>query len=252
MIAIKFAFGFKMNNMISLFTYTHTNCIDLWEPYLDSLDLYLPNISSTVAANKFYEDYGRHRFVSYDDDGMYCQEMIKCVNENIDTDYFIYMQEDFFLYDKVNVSLLKDYVSVLENTDFSFVRLLKCGHVTNIKHTDTLYLVSESGSTHQTMTAFSMQPTIWKKKDFLRLYQRANCAKFKENWEYTLAMNSLNMNGLYHYNGERQIGGHYDSSVFPYIATAVVRGKWNTVEYGDLLEPIFAKYEIDKSERGEL
>ena len=240
-----------MNN-ITIFTYTHDNCVDLWEPYLDSLDKYLPEIKSIVCANKLYEDYGRHRFISYDDDGMYCQEIVKCINENIDTDYFIYMQEDFILYDKVNISLLQEYVSVLENTDFSFVRLLKCGDVTDIKYMDSLYLISPSGNAHQTMTAFSMQPTIWKKKEFMRLYEKANCPKFKENWSYTLAMNSLYINGLYHYTGEKRIGGHHDSSVFPYIATAIVRGKWNSSEYGDLLEPIFTKYQIDKYQRGEL
>lgn len=235
-----------------MFTYTHTNCMDLWEPYLDSLDTHIHDIPSVMCANKPYEDYGRHKFISYDDDAMYCQEIIRCINENIDTDYFIYMQEDFVLYDKVDVSLLKDYISVLENSDFSFIRLLKCGYVTNIKYKDTLYLVSESGNTHQTMTSFSMQPTIWKKKDFVKLYEKANCPKFKENWAYTTAMNDLNMNGLYHYSGEKQIGGHHYSDIFPYIATAVVRGKWNTSEYGDMLEPIFAKYEIDKSQRGEI
>ena len=60
-----------------------------------------------------------------------------------------------------------------------------------------------------------------------------------------------NIKGLFHYNNENKRGlSHYDSSVYPYIATAVVKGKWNFREYKKELLDILNKLNIDYSKRG--
>ena len=43
---------------------------------------------------------------------------------------------------------------------------------------------------------------------------------------------------------------HYDSLVFPYIATAINKGKWNYNEYQKELDELFTEYEINPFERG--
>jgi hypothetical protein len=43
---------------------------------------------------------------------------------------------------------------------------------------------------------------------------------------------------------------HYDSPDFPYVATAIVKGKWNISEYEKELEGIFDEFDIDKEFRG--
>ena len=64
-------------------------------------------------------------------------------------------------------------------------------------------------------------------------------------------MNLLKINGLYcYYNEPKRGSNHHDSSVFPYIATAIVKGKWNCLEYRKELEPIFKNYNIDRYLRG--
>jgi len=238
---------------ITLFTYTHTNCKDLWEPYLDSLDENFPEVESVVAANELYEDCGRHRFCAYNDDENYCNEIVRCLREQVHTDFFIYMQEDFFLLSKPNVLALNRYTEFLSQSTASFVRLIKCGDVTNIPVKDDLYWVTNPGTPHVSMTAYSMQPTLWKKTDFIKLYLKAGCQKFKENPRYISALNETNMNGGYAYNGEPLRGqNHHDSNVFPYVATAIVRGKWNTLEYPKEMKVLFDRYNIDPSTRGEL
>ena len=43
------------------------------------------------------------------------------------------------------------------------------------------------------------------------------------------------------YKGENKRGAHhYDSSVYPYIATAIVKGKWNVTEYKNELTNIIS------------
>ena len=45
---------------------------------------------------------------------------------------------------------------------------------------------------------------------------------------------------------------HCDSIVFPYIATAISKGKWNTSEYKKELNFLFKEYNINPKERGEI
>ena len=45
-------------------------------------------------------------------------------------------------------------------------------------------------------------------------------------------------------------GNHYDSNVYPYIATALVRGKWNINEYPNELGNILKNYNIEINKRG--
>ena len=45
---------------------------------------------------------------------------------------------------------------------------------------------------------------------------------------------------------------HHDSSIFPFIASALVRGKWNLSEYSNELIPLVLEYNIDLSLRGGL
>ena len=43
---------------------------------------------------------------------------------------------------------------------------------------------------------------------------------------------------------------HWDSGIYPYFATAIVKGKWSIGDYGDLLEDILEENKVDILERG--
>ena len=45
-------------------------------------------------------------------------------------------------------------------------------------------------------------------------------------------------------------GGHYDDKCLPYIATALVAGKWNIGEYQEELDALAEEYDVDLSVRG--
>jgi hypothetical protein len=64
-------------------------------------------------------------------------------------------------------------------------------------------------------------------------------------------MNRIGMKGMYHYDNEPKRGSnHFDTNVYPYIATALVKGKWIMSEYDEELSPILDKNNIDKNKRG--
>ena len=45
---------------------------------------------------------------------------------------------------------------------------------------------------------------------------------------------------------------HYDSNAYPYVATAIVKGKWNMSGYPNELNRILKENNIDKNVRGEV
>jgi len=238
-----------MNNL-ALVTYTHSNCRDVWPSYFTRLNHFLNEIDSFVFNDKPFEEYSRHKFLTYDDVSPYYLEYTKCLNQ-FDHKYVIYMQEDFILYLRPNLELLNRYLNILEKDhSISYIRLLRCGDVTSQQYEDNLFYISKDGRSNQSINSYSMQPTIWRKADLIKLYETAARPKFGEYIEYAHAMNKLNINGLYHYSNEKSRGGHFDSSVFPYIATAIVKKKWNVSEYPDELKSVFREFKINPNLRG--
>ena len=76
-----------------------------------------------------------------------------------------------------------------------------------------------------------------------------------EDQQFEIAANKvcqhLDMRGLYSYHGEPKRGiYHHDSIVFPHIATAIIKGKWNLSEYPTELTPLLEKYNINPEVRG--
>jgi hypothetical protein len=237
--------------MLSLFTYTHTNCSDVWPAYYGRLHTYFNSLPSFSMVNSDVILPYKNVVLKYDDNESYADEFIRCLQQ-IPFDFFIYMQEDFILYDYPKMKEIERCLTKLQDSNFSFVRLIKCGKVTDIEIDQNLFLISENEKSHSSPDSYSMQPTIWKKNDFISLYKSCNKPKFGEDIEYSYTMNKLNMNGLYYYNKEpkRIASDHYDSSIFPYIATAVVKKTWNYNQYRDELDSVFKEYNIDKMKRG--
>lgn len=235
---------------ITLFTYTHTNCKDLWPIYFDLLDQHAPNFKSIVASDIQCDEYKNHRFVQYEDKN-YCQEIANIIEQNVKTEYMIYMQEDFFLYDIINTNELKYVTDFLDETIVSYVRLIKCGHITQVPIKEKIYWVQTPNMQHDSVTSVSFQPTLWKTKDYIQVYRNTQYTKFQEGIEFAKSMNKLNYYAAYYYNQEPKRGGmHWDSSIFPYVATAIVKGKWNVSEYPNELVNILNEYKVDVESRG--
>ena len=75
--------------------------------------------------------------------------------------------------------------------------------------------------------------------------------RFVQEYIGNVLCKNLNINGLLCYTGEPKRGiYHYDSYVFPIIATAITKGKWNVSEYKKELEPLLVEFNIDTSKRG--
>jgi len=225
--------------------YSNSNCIDLWEAFQKQMFKH-SKLKLYLISDKEPVDFGLAGVSIYDNSEPYYKVWVDGLNK-FNEDYFIYLQEDFFLYDDINESKLNEYLDFLKNNPkYSFVRLFKCGHVNNNKITETLYEIESKNH-----DIFSMQTTIWRTSDYIKLMEYVKDDKWLENDKYRKAAIELNLNGVYHYDNEQKRGWtHYDSSIYPCISTALNKGQWNLSEYPKELKPILDEYCIDILKRG--
>ena len=232
--------------MINQIVYSNSNCSDLWEMFIKQNEKHC-KMPLYFTSDKLPENY-HNNFLKYNNEEPYYKIWAEAA-QTFGKDYFIYLQEDFVLYADVNQEKINEYVEFLKNNPkYSFVRLLKSGNLSNKKLSLTLFEI-ESTNTN----IFSMQPTIWRTSDYIMLMNLTKNFKWLENDSYRNTMIKFNMMGAYHYDGEERGGQmHFNSNVYPYIATALVSGKWNMSEYGLQLNKFFTEYNIDMNKRGKL
>lgn len=236
---------------VAFILYSHTDYSDVWEAFFGQTEEYLPASfprymfvdRKCKALRETPDDFS----VSYyDDQEPYSNRVASCL-ENISEEFCIFQHEDMMLYDKPDMKKLKKYVEVLKkDKDLDFVKLLKGGDIDDEpydRHKD-LFLVKK--------WLIAIQPAIWRTETLLKVFQT-----FKDKGIWDLERDAqekcrqMGVKGVYCYNGESQRGSHHwDSSVYPYIATAINKGRWNVAEYGSELEEIFHEYDIDRSKRG--
>lgn len=225
--------------------YTNTNCSDLWDVFQKQNKKHT-NIPLYMISDKEVDNIPASNLFIYNNEDQYYKVWMDALTK-FNSEYFIYLQEDFFLYSDVNQVKLDEYVEFLKtNPDYSFVRLLKSGQLGSKKLSDTLYEIEASNP-----FIFAMQATIWRTVDYINLMRSVKEDKWLETSKYAYTMHRIGVKGAYHYDGEPKRGGnHWDSNVYPYIATALVKGKWIMSEYGNELRPILVENNIDINKRG--
>ena len=97
----------------------------------------------------------------------------------------------------------------------------------------------------------TVQPTIWKRSSFVRFLEEVRGMSV---WEFETAsakaMRRIKLRALQpKFSGVRRGRHHRDSAVYPYVATAIVKGKWNFSEYPEL-EKILETNGLDPRARG--
>lgn len=227
--------------MISI-VYTNSKCNDVFDIFKNEYIKFnkLPLITISDDKGDFI----------YNENIPYYKRWVEPLKQ-ISSEYFIYHQEDFILYDYVDEKKLEYCKSFLQkNQNYSFVKLIKSGiNLKNNLISECLYEINKDA-----FPLYSMQATIWNKNKFIELYENTkNVSSFwwHEEDKYQKTCIDLNINGVYYYNNEKKRGmNHYDSTIYPYIATAVVKGKWNLSEYKNELLPLLLKHNIDINKRG--
>jgi hypothetical protein len=236
-----------MNNQIALITWTHNEYSDIWPLYFGRLDKHVNYQKSYIFLDEQSDKIeDKHIQLVNNDKEPFYKRFMDCLNQ-IDEEYVLYLQEDHIFYDDCQEHELDRVFEFLKNNDYSCVRLIKSGELGGPQIAENLYEIPKN-STY----SFSQQSAIWKRADLLKLFElyKPNTYRDVEAFGST-AMRYARLKSCYYYNNEPQRGSlHYDSSIFPYVATAVCKGQWNLSQYPKILKEALEEYQVDHTIRG--
>lgn len=229
-----------MNN-ITLLTYTHSKCADLHYAYFDRLNKYFPDMHNivTMCNEQLVTQFGTN--IVYQDETPYSHQMKTSLNI-IQTDYVIYSQEDYILFDSVKTNEIVKAIHVMDNDPrIGFIRLIHSGlgQNCNNQYNDDYRFVDKSSEYY-----YSTQIAIWRKPVLLQMFTLSNVGSIFDEPLNSAYLRQLDIYGLYEIPRGKQVGNHYNSYSYPYIATAKTKGRWNIEEYPAELSAIFKEYQL--------
>lgn len=224
-------------------TYTHSKAKDLHPAYFGRVHKYFPQMTNIYIACNEAVSYGTT--VIYSDAERHATQMMNILDSTL-SKYVIYCQEDYILCDYVNIDALNEFVGVMDADDIPFIRLIESGvgTVSRVYNDELSYIGTDSPY------YFSTQATIWNKDVLYNMFKTSNVQSIFQEPDNTPYLLSLTNRGLFTSKRGAVVGGHYNSLYYPYIATAVVKGKWNMREYSNELSEIFGEFNLNPSIRG--
>jgi hypothetical protein len=229
-----------MGISVPIIVYTHTDMKDIWPMFFGQLKKYIGDTKVYVAVNEDDTQISDYIRIIYDDTKEYTERW-KDILDKIDEETFMFMHEDMILFDKLNFELLEKYIGYVSNKVVDSVKLILAGSEFAQSSIDSTLVTNE-------YSKFSIQPTITRKSIFK---EKVNNVSSLNIWQFEEAISITGKDFMVRVGGERKRGiYHYDSLVFPYIATAINKGKWNLNEYTKELNPMFEEYNINPFERG--
>lgn len=239
--------------------YTHSDYADVWPMYFGQQSKHFEAFSSNyVFVDRHCEDIPKHYTqILYDDSEPYVDRLLTCLAQ-VPEDIIFLDHEDMILFDYPMMGPLLDYVRVVKQTSakgtkprgLDFVRLIRGGKYFSVKYRGARQL---RRLLKRSPWIFSIQPSFWKRERLMELlhkHSKEHIWDFEARAQATCREISIR-GGFSSARGPKRGGMHWENPVYPFIATAIVKGRWNTGEYGEELSRLFASYGIDPQIRGE-
>lgn len=209
--------------------------------YFDVLDIFFEEQKKQgLEANKYIlfsdiEFNNQIKTIKYQNNETYAKRLKTCL-EKISSEIILYQHEDMFLYDSPNINKINKYIDFLKKSQYSFVRLARTGdcEIKQVREITSLYEINNESNDF-----FAVQPTIWKRKEMINFLENGiNMSIWDLEINSSQIAKKSKIFGLMHFENENKRGGHYNSTVWPYVATAIIKGKWNFIEYSEELTKI--------------
>ena len=221
---------------MKILVYTHSDYSWVWKYWHQQTDKFLQNFDKICMSNSnssFRDDY---LVIKYNDELTYKNRVLSCLNDIDDNEIVLFCHEDMFLYKKPNFKIIDEYINLVKNDNCELVKLIRA-----FENLDKSNL-HEKLFKNPDKQLFSIQPTIIKVKTLKHIYKTVpgdNIWEFEANTSKKYLKDIISLCS-FDLNVDKKRGKfHYDSSVYPYICTAVIKGKWNFKEYKKELFEIF-------------
>jgi len=221
---------------MKILLYTHSDYSWVWKFWHQQTDKFLNDYEKICLVNTnsfFREDY---QIIKYDDKYTYKDRILSCLDQIDDEEIVIFCHEDMFLYKKPDFITINQYIDLINNEKCSLIKLIRAFE--DLKKTN----LHEKLFINPDKQLFSIQPTLIKIKTLKYIYKTVpgnNIWEFEANTSRKYLNNLISLCS-FDVNFDKKRGKfHYDSSIYPYICTAVIKGKWNFKEYKKELYEIF-------------
>jgi len=230
-------------------TFTHTDCKDVWPMYFGEMNKFFNTENHYVAINKKTKSIPSNiRQIQYDDNDKYPLRLLSVLEKLSEYEYIFFDHEDMFLYEKPLLKELTKYYKALKSGKYDHIRLIKGG--------DCIYKQDEDIDSLfrfdlKSKWIFSIQPSFWKREILMEiLTKNKNVDIWNLEVKSQKIVKSMKLKAAFSYlKGKKRGIFHYDNSVYPYIATALNKGRWNLTEYKNEMEKLFKKYKISPDKR---
>ena len=221
---------------MKILVYTHSDYSWVWKYWHQQTDKFLQNFDKICMSNSnssFRDDY---LVIKYNDKLTYKNRVLSCLNDIDDNEIVLFCHEDMFLYNKPNFEIIDEYIDLVKNDNCELIKLIRA-----FENLDKSNLHKKLFK-NPDKQLFSIQPTIIKIKTLKHIYKTVpgdNIWEFEANTSKKYLKDLISLCSFDPDLDKKRGKFHYDSSVYPYICTAVIKGKWNFKEYKKELFEIF-------------
>lgn len=221
---------------MKILVYTHSDYSWVWKYWHQQTDKFLQNFDKICMSNSnssFRDDY---LVVKYNDELTYKNRVLSCLNDIDDNEIVLFCHEDMFLYKKPNFEIIDEYMNLIKNDSCELIKLIRAFE--NLEKSNLHKKLFKNPDKQ----LFSIQPTIIKIKTLKHIYKTVpgdNIWEFEANTSKKYLKDLISLCSFDPDLDKKRGKFHYDSSVYPYICTAVIKGKWNFKEYKKELFEIF-------------
>lgn len=233
----------------TILLYTHSDYKDVCVPFFGQINKYIPDFKKIIMTDKCFDEIpSDYEVFIYNPNLSYKNRIVSCLSK-INEQVVMFIHEDMILFDLPKTDILSDFCHLISNNEADLIKLIKAGEFStnNVPHKNLVNCPSDN--------IFSIQPTLCLKSTLEKLFKsfsNDSIYDIEKEASSVCSMLGLNKSFMSSCENENKRGAmHWDSSVFPYIATAIVRGKWNFLEYEKELSYILQEYNIDRDVRGQ-
>ena len=156
-----------MREEIVVTTWSHSSYSDIWKMYYGQFQEHAPYCKHYMMVNKINDDFPENCVPIINDENEKFSKRLVSSLKQVESDNIIYMQEDFVLYADVKKDYLIKVKNFLNNSNYSFIRLMKSG-------VEGGQLINEELNIYEIPSncqyLYCLQAAMWKKNDLIRLF----------------------------------------------------------------------------------
>lgn len=237
----------------ALIFYSHSDYSDAWVPMFEQTNRYFPDHKKYLFSDQSTKELEQENWqlIKYDDRKGYQNRVIDCLDQ-VEEDIVMFHHEDMFLYGEPRYDQLSDIASVIKKGNIDIVKLICASYkpieFENIKSTELSYIFENPPN-----LKFAIQPSLCNKSKLRMIYHKTggdSIWKFEAHSSHVCDYLDIRTGMTFFETDQKRGKYHWDSSIYPYFATAIVKGKWNFAEYEDILRPILEQNNVDYLNRG--